>query len=309
MSVRALLIVNPAATSTTPRVRDVLLHALASDLHLDAVETKDRGHAVELARHAALDGVDLVITFGGDGTVNETINGMLDAPVDGSSRPALAVVPGGSTNVFARSLGLPNNPVEATGQILDALRSERTRSIGLGKADERWFTFCSGLGLDADVVAAVERHRVDGRRSTGRLYIASAVREFYGSDRSQPPLTLERPGAEAVEGLSLAIVQNASPWTYFGNRPIDPSPDAAYEKGLDLFAVRGLGTASTLRYARQLLSGRRPPHGKHVVALHDTAEFTLVSDRPTAHQVDGDFLGDRTSVTFRSIPDALCVLV
>jgi diacylglycerol kinase family enzyme len=307
--VRALLIVNLAATSTTPRVRDVILHALASDLDLEAVETSDRGHAVDLGRRAALEHLDLVITFGGDGTVNEVINGMLEAPVAGSARPALAVVPGGSTNVFARSLGLPNNPVEATGQILDALRSERTRTIGLGRADERWFTFCAGLGLDADVVAVVDRSRQDGRRSTGRLYVAAAVREFFSADRDAPPLTLERPGAEPVEGLSLAIVQNTSPWTFFGNRRIDPSPDAAFEKGLDLFALRGLGTPSSLRHAQQLLSGRRAPHGKNVVALHDVGEMTLVADGPTAHQVDGEYLGDRTAVTFRSVPDALCVLV
>jgi diacylglycerol kinase family enzyme len=302
------LVVNPAATSTTIRVRDVIVHALASDLDLEVVETSDRGHAADFGRRAALDGLDLVITFGGDGTVNETLNGMLDAPVAGSVRPALAVVPGGSSNVFARSLGLPNNPVEATGQILDALRTERTRTIGLGRADERWFTFCAGLGLDADVVGAVERHRHTGRRSTGRLFVATAVREFFASDRNAAPLTLERPGTEPVEGLSLAIVQNTSPWTYFGNRPIDPSPDAAFEKGLDLFALRGLGTAATLRHSAQLLSGRRPPHGKHVVALHDVGELTLTADRPVAHQVDGEYLGDRMTVTFRSVPAALCVL-
>jgi len=301
------MIVNPAATSTTSRVRDVLLHALAADLDLEAVETKDRGHAAELGRRAALDGLDLVITFGGDGTVNETVNGMLHAE-PGPTRPALAVVPGGSTNVFARSLGLPNNPVEATGQILDALRSERTRTIGLGRADERWFTFCAGLGLDADVVATVERHRDDGRRSTGRLYVASAVRRFFATERRDPPLTLQRPGGEPVDGLSLAIVQNTSPWTYFGNRPIDPCPDAAFEKGLDLFALRGLGTPTALRHSRQLLSGRRAPHGKHVVALHDVEEMTVVSDRPVAHQVDGEYLGERSAVCFRSVPQALCVL-
>jgi diacylglycerol kinase family enzyme len=306
--VRALLIVNPAATSTTARVRDVLLHALASDLDLEVVETTDRRHAIDLGRRAALDNLDLVITFGGDGTVNEAINGMLEAPIAGSRRPALAVVPGGSTNVFARSLGLPNNPVEATGQILDALRSERTRTIGLGRADDRWFTFCSGLGLDADVVAAVERRREEGRRSSGRLYLSAAIREFLTADRKTPPLTLERPGAEPVEDLFLAIVQNTRPWTFIGNRAIDPSPDAAFEKGLDLFALRGLGTPSGIRHARQLLSGR-PPHGKNVVALHDVGELTLTADRPAAHQVDGDYLGDRTSVTFRSVPDALCVLV
>jgi diacylglycerol kinase family enzyme len=306
--VRALLVVNPAATSTTARVRDVLLHALQSHIELEAVETSERGHAIELGRRAALDKLDLVITFGGDGTVNEIVNGILEAPIIGSQRPALAVVPGGSTNVFARSLGLPNDPVEATGQILDALHHKRTRSIGLGRADDRWFTFCSGLGLDADVVAAVERRRDAGRRSSGRLYFSSALREFLAADRATPPITAERAGADPVEGLFLAIVQNTRPWTYFGARAIDPSPDAAFEKGLDLFGLQGMGTAAGVRHARQLLSGG-VPKGKHVVGLHDVYELTLTADRPAAHQVDGDYLGDRTSVTFRSVPDALCVLV
>ncbi len=134
---RALLIANPVATTTTPRTRDVLIHALAADLQLEVVETTHRGHATELGRRAALEGIDLVIALGGDGTANEAINGILDeGPAPG--RPALAVVPGGSTNVFARALGLPGDPVEATGQILDALREQRARSVGLGTADGRW---------------------------------------------------------------------------------------------------------------------------------------------------------------------------
>ncbi len=305
---RALLIANPAATTTTPRTRDVLLHALRADLDLEVVETTHRGHALELARAGAEDGLDLIITLGGDGTANEAVNGILDHG-PGPGRPALAVVPGGSTNVFARALGLPNDPVEATGQLLDALRERRTRSIGLGTADGRWFTFCAGLGLDADVVAAVERARSAGRRSTPSLYVTTAVREFYAGDRDAPPLRLTQPGEDPVDGLHLAIVQNTAPWTYLGGRAIDPSPLASFDTGLDLLGLRGLGTASTLRHVRQLLLGRRPVHGRNVVARHDVAELTLWADRPTAHQVDGDHLGERLSVTFRSHPHALRVML
>jgi diacylglycerol kinase family enzyme len=302
------LIANPVATTTTARTRDVLIHALAADLELEVVETTHRGHAAELGRSAADQGVELVITLGGDGTANEAINGLLDQG-PGPDRPALAVVPGGSTNVFARALGLPADPVEATGQILDALREQRTRSIGLGTADGRWFTFCAGLGLDADVVAAVERARKDGRRSTPALYVTTAIREFYAGDRDAPPLRLTQPGQPPVDGLHLAIVQNASPWTYLGGRPINPSPLASFDTGLDLMGLSGLGTASTLRHVRQLLMGRRPVHGRNVVARHDVAELTLWADRPTAHQVDGDHLGERLSVTFRAHPHALRVVL
>ncbi|HYN75794.1 MAG TPA: diacylglycerol kinase family protein [Candidatus Limnocylindria bacterium] len=305
---RALLIANPVATTTTARTRDVLLHALAADLDLEVAETTHRGHALELAREAATSGVELVITLGGDGTVNEAVNGLLDRG-PGPDRPALAVVPGGSTNVFSRALGVGSDPVEATGQILDALRERRTRSIGLSTADGRWFTFCAGLGLDAEVVAAVERARSGGRRSTPALYLTSAVREFYAGDRDAPALRLTRPGEEPVEGLHLAIVQNTAPWTYLGGRAVNPSPQASFDTGLDLLALHGLGTASTLRHVRQLLLGRRPPHGRDVVALHDVPELTLWADRPTSHQVDGDHLGDRMSVTFRAHPDALRVVL
>jgi diacylglycerol kinase family enzyme len=293
-----LLIANPFAS----RVSESLLREVAAVLSragdVETLQTERQGHATELAAR----GADAVVAFGGDGVVNEVLNGLPEGV-------PLGALPGGGTNVFARALGLPNNPVEATGQILDALRAERSRTIGLGKADDRWFTFCAGLGLDADVVGAVERRRDDGRRSTGRLYVASAVREFFSADRDSPPLTLHRNGSEDVQGLSLAIVQNTSPWTYFGNRAIDPSPGASFDLGLDLFALRGLGTPTTLRHSRQLLSGRKAPHGRHVVALHDVGAMTLTSDRPTAHQVDGDYLGERTAVTFRSVPDALRVLI
>lgn len=143
---RALLVVNPKATTTSGRTRDVLIHALRSDLKLEVAQTEYRGHARDLAREAVEDGaVDLVVALGGDGTVNEVVNGLLTHG-PGEKVPRLAVVPGGSTNVFARALGLPNDPVEATGALLNALDQRRERPIGLGKAmteglPDRWFTF------------------------------------------------------------------------------------------------------------------------------------------------------------------------
>src|SRR5262245_41485811 len=158
---RALLVVNHKATTTSGRVRDVLVQALRSQVDLRVVHTERRAHAAALAAQAAAERLDVVVALGGDGTVNEVVNGLLTRGVrpDG---PALAVVPGGSTNVFARSLGLPADWVEATGVLLEALRSKRTRSIGLGRADERYFTFFAGLGLDAEVISRVEHARHKG---------------------------------------------------------------------------------------------------------------------------------------------------
>src|SRR5215211_7183727 len=130
---RALVVVNPTATATTPRGRDVLVRTLAAELKVDVAETQHRGHARELGAQAVDDGVDVVVTLGGDGTVNEVVNGLLQhgpAP----HLPALAVVPGGSTNVFSRALGRSRNPVEATAEILDSLRAARTRLVSLGTA-------------------------------------------------------------------------------------------------------------------------------------------------------------------------------
>ena len=307
---RALLIVNPTATTTTARTRDVLVHALQSDLKMEVATTTHRDHALQLAAQARADGLDLVIALGGDGTVNEAVNGLL-AEGPGEDVPMFAVVPGGSTNVFARAMGVPNDAIEAAGLVLEALRERRHRSIGLGKADSRWFTFCAGLGLDAEVIGAVEDHRADGRTSTPSLYVRSAVTQFYrGTDRDRPALTLSRPGHPDEQGIHLAIIQNTRPWTYIGDHPVDPCPLASFDTGLDMMALRGLGTLSTLRHVRQMLFGRgRPPHGRTVISLHDESEVTLWAARPTALQIDGDHLGERMSVRCRSVPGALRVLV
>lgn len=306
---------NPVATTTSERTRDVIVRALGSDLKVDVASTGHRGHAVELARRARAEGVDLVIALGGDGTVNEVVNGLLadgpDDPADGAlAVPALAVVPGGSTNVFARALGLATDPVDATSQILDAAREGRTRRIGLGRADERWFTINAGMGWDAGVVGRVEQRRRHGARSTHALYVRSAVREFYqGEARRSGGIVLRREGAEPVEDLFLAVVQNATPWAFLGARPLNPSPQASFETGLDLFALRRAHTVSTLRHAAQLLRrGDAPPRGRHVVALHDQSELLLSSDPPAPVQVDGDHLGLRASVRLRAVPDALAVV-
>jgi diacylglycerol kinase family enzyme len=308
---RALLVVNPKATTTSERTRDVLAHALASDLKLDVAITTHRGHATELARDAVSDNIDLVIALGGDGTVNEVANGVL-AEGPSPELPAIAVVPGGSTNVFARALGMPNDPVEATGVLLDALRTRRDREIGLGMAGDRWFLFCAGLGFDADVVGRVEEHRAKGRKSTHALYVRSALHRFYrsGGTRRSGPLTLDVPGQEPVEGLCLGIVQNTNPWTFLGNRPVHACPDASFDRGLDLFGLTRMSTLPTLRHlGRMLVSSGNAPHGRHVVSLHDCATFTLGAEEAVSLQVDGDHLGEHRSVTFRGVPRALRVIV
>ncbi|MFR0358166.1 diacylglycerol/lipid kinase family protein [Streptomyces sediminimaris] len=321
---RALLVVNPAATTTSARRRDVLIHALASEMKLDAVTTEYRGHARDLGRQAAdSDDIDLVVALGGDGTVNEVVNGLLHAGPDPERLPRLAVVPGGSTNVFARALGLPNDSVEATGALLDALREGSERTVGMGIAagtpgteDEavpaRWFTFCAGLGFDAGVVGRVEQQREQGRRSTHALYLRQVLRQFLREPhRRHGTITLERPGEDPVTDLVLSIICNTSPWTYLGNRPVYATPEASFDTGLDMLGLSRMSTVSAARYATQLLtsSPERGARGKHAVTLHDLDRFTLHSKVPLPLQMDGDHLGVRTSVTFTGVRRALRVIV
>lgn len=233
------------------------------------------------------------------------------------------MVPGGSTNVFARALGLPNDAVEATGAILDALRDRTEQTVGLGLAagtpgtddeavPERWFTFCAGLGFDAGVVGRVEQHRERGKRSTHALYVRQVLRQFLDDPhRRRGTITLERPGAAPVEDLVLSIVCNTSPWTYLGNRPVYASPKASFDTALDVLGLSKLSTPAVARYGTQLLTSSpdRGPRGKHALTLHDQTDFTLHSKVPLPFQMDGDHLGLRTSVTFTGVRRALRVIV
>ncbi|MGK5734019.1 diacylglycerol/lipid kinase family protein [Streptomyces sp. URMC 124] len=321
---RALLVVNPSATTTSARTRDVLVHALASDLKLEVATTEYRGHARDLARRAAESGnTGLVVALGGDGTVNEVVNGLLHDGPDPEGLPRLAVVPGGSTNVFARALGLPNDVVEATGALLDALRDGTERTVGLGLAggtpgteDEgvppRWFTFCAGFGFDAGVIGRVEQQRERGKRSTPALYARQVMRQFVGeTHRRRGTITLERPGEEPLENLVMSIICNTAPWTYLNNRPVYASPQASFDTALDVLGFTKLSTTAAGRYATQLLMStpERGPRGKHTVSLHDQTQFTLHSQVPLPFQMDGDHLGVRSSVTFTGVRRALRVIV
>ena len=311
---RALLVVNPKATTTSPRAREVIVHALASAVDLDVADTVRRGHAADLARQARRDGIDHVLTLGGDGTVNEVVNGLLaDGP--GHDVPVLGTIPGGSANVFARSTGLPEDPIEATGAVLEAIEHKRTRSIGLGTATwdgrTRWFLCNAGLGVDAEIIEDMERQRAKGHDATPARYFQTAVQHVaVKTERRVPALTVKRPGVADVEGVFLAIVQNSSPWTFLGPLPVDPCPRASFDTGLDLFAPRSLAIVHTLGHVRRMLTRQRAryPFGG-LLSLHDQSELTVASSRPISLQVDGDSAGLTTGVTFRSVPKALSVLV
>ncbi len=336
---RALLIVNPHATSTTRGRRDVIVRALASAVDLEVVQTRYRGDATRLAATAATDKFGLVMTLGGDGTVNEAVNGLLGgtawaraprtadpaqatdvgadplpadpaAPPDAADLPALAALPGGNANVFTRSLSLPTDPVDAAGRLIEDLAAGRERRIGLGTANGRYFTFNAGLGLDAEVVRAVEGRRVHGRKLTPALYFRTALRQYYQvTDRRQPAIAISEPAGLSASPVYLCIVSNSAPWTYLGRRPVNTNPDASFDTGLDVLAFRRMGTIGTMRTLRQMLAERsEPPRGRSVVAGHDLAAIRLVAVRPMAFQLDGEYMGEVEAVRFRSVPRALRVI-
>lgn len=312
---RAVLIVNPNATSTTPAGRDLLAHALESRVKLTVVHTDHRGHAIEIARDAARDGVDVLIVHGGDGTVNEVVNGALgdcSRRPDAGTAPAVAVVPGGSANVFARALGISPDPTEATNQLVDLLgdyrRGRQWRRIGLMDCGERWAVFTAGMGVDATVVAAVEAQRAKGRKVTAARYIRVAVREAVASARTEPTLTLHLPGAAPVPDVHFAFVSNSSPWTYANSRPVWTNPDTTFETGLGVFATTSMNIWANLRLVRQMLSREPRIAAKHLIRNDDVSTVTVTSNTPVACQIDGDYAGLRESMTFTAVPGALSVV-
>lgn len=316
MKPHGLLVANPNATSTSPWVRDIITRALSHEVDLEVVTTTHRGHAEELA--ATTTGIDLLVTLGGDGTINEVVNGLL-----GSGRtelPMLATIPGGSANVMARALGFPNDAIEAAGMILESLRTDSSHTIGLGNAQFRldgsgaphshWFTINAGLGLDADVLAAMEAQRAEGRAATPARYLRTAVRQYLQTtDRAHGTLTLQVPGEEPITGIALIIVQNTAPWTYLGPMPINACPDASFDLGLDVFAPHSLGILSTARFGLRMLRGSRAGGVEgHLTLLHDRAEVRVTAEQPAGLQVDGDHLGQVTEVVFRAAPKALTIV-
>lgn len=302
--VRAILVVNPQATSTTPGGRDVLAHALASQAKLAVVETDYRGHAHAVARWAARDGVDLVVTHGGDGTVNEVVNGLL---VNGPAEaPALGVVPGGSANVFARALGISHDPVEATHQLLRAIEEGHQRAVGLGRADDQWFTFNAGLGWDADVVTAVADRR--GKQTNALLYVRAAFACYFRPPPGPQTLTVRVPGEDPFE-VRTAFVSNTRPWSYFGERPVYLNAGTSFDTGLGLFALRQWSLATVFWHVRQALRTEAKRHrGRRVVGYDDLPELSVSAEQPVNFQVDGDPVGKRRLVRFVSVPNALTVL-
>jgi diacylglycerol kinase family enzyme len=299
--VRLLMLVNESASSVTPRSRVVIQKALSADHDVTLAETSRRGHATRLAQGAAANGVDVVVVLGGDGTLNEAANGLARTAC------ALAPLPGGSTNVFARTIGLPNDPIEATGVLLDALARRAIRRVGLGSVNGRYFLFHTGVGFDAAVVEQVERRAGLKRYAGHPLFVFAGfdtwIRHY---DRSRPRFAVQHADGAVIDDAYLTIVLNTNPYTYLGSRPLNLAPEATLDRGLASVTLRTMAFARTMRIiASALGSGSVLRRSRWVDYRTDLEALTVTAYGPVPYQVDGDHLGDIERLDFRHEPAVL----
>jgi diacylglycerol kinase family enzyme len=299
-----LVIVNPYATNVSDRVRGMVVDALSVRYEVDAVDTESRDHATALARDAAIEGYDLVVAVGGDGTVNEAANGLA------GSETALTCLPGGSTNVFCQMLGIPAQMRGATEHLLQMADRYDPFRVDLGKVDDRYFTFSSGVGLDASVVARID---ASPRRKArfGAWYAAySGFAAFAGHYMLRPPrIDTDINGAPGPSGVTI-LVQNGDPYTYFNTRPLGVAEGGGLKTGslagAMLTSARptvGAGVAWRMLYPRASVVGHRA-----VAGFSGATEVLVRCDRPVPLHVDGDHIGDVTDARYAIEPAALLVV-
>lgn len=303
---RMLVIVNPYATTVSDRLRNLVVYALESRYAVEAVDTEKPNHATQICREAAEEGYDVVVAFGGDGTVNEAANGLA-----GSETP-LSVLPGGATNVYCRVLGIPNDVVDATEHLLRMADDFRPRRVDLGRVNDRFFTFSSGVGLDASVVERVDAHPRMKRRLGEYYYTYAAISTFNRSYLVRPPHVRVRIAGQELEGVTV-IAQNCDPYTYFGRRAIRINEGASLNDGaLGVTVLRRATVAELPTVLWRAFSGRASLVAKHRQIDGfpgvEGAEIEALEGMPFPVQVDGDFIGEYSQVSYGVVPDALAVV-
>ncbi|MCU1486762.1 MAG: Diacylglycerol kinase [Actinomycetia bacterium] len=302
---KILLVVNSSASSVTARGRVIIQKALSADHDVTLAETTRRGNATRLAQSAAATGTELVVVLGGDGTLNEAANGLAGTDC------ALATLPGGSTNVFARTLGLPNDPVESAAVLLDALeRPDAIRPVGLGSVNGRYFLFHTGVGFDAATVHQVEKRSALKRYAGHPLFVWAAVTTWMRHyDHSSPRFAVHLPDGTVIDDGYFTLVMNTDPYTFLGNRPLHVTDEAGLDQPLAALTLRSLGLATLLGVVGNALTGR-PPASAKKVDLHTQLDgLRITGFGPVPYQVDGDYLGEATELTFKHEPEALRLLM
>lgn len=296
-----MVIVNPNAGRLSESVRNDVLAALRARFPVEVFATTARDTGISIAQEVTDEGDRLVIAFGGDGHVNEVVNGVAQT---GS---VLAIIPGGTMNVFARALGLPLDPFQAI-RYLEAALGKEPRRVNLGRMDERYFTFSAGCGFDAEAAERVERYVPNKRRFGELFFYWSAFRVLAGSHRHRDPfMTLS--GPFGTQRVAMAIACNAGPYAYLLNRPVAVAPQVRLEGGIDVFALRRMKIEAFPLYAwRAAISSDLVDHSE-VVYESDLETFDLVGDKPFSRHVDGEPLPPRARAHFEIVRDVLKVQV
>jgi diacylglycerol kinase family enzyme len=300
-----LIIVNPYATTVSDRLRHLVVYALQGRFEVDAVDTEARGHATELCREAAHEGYDVVVAFGGDGTVNEAANGLLGSPTP------LTCLPGGSANVFGKMIGIPGELIDATEHILAMADDWKPRKVDLGLVNDRHFTFASGLGVDASVVERVDSNPHLKARFGPWYFTSAAISTFMRRYLFSPPRMEVHVDGEVLEGVT-AIIQNGAPFTYFQNRPIHIAEGATLDSGALAGCVLHRATPLSMPFIawRAFSTEARVVRHRHVTGFSKVTELTVKSSdgRPLPLQVDGDYLGEVHEAHYSIVPRALTVI-
>lgn len=298
-----MLVSNLHAGSVSARTQDVIIKALQADFKVEPVQTARRNHATDLARDAVDRDFDAVLAFGGDGTINEVAQGLVDTDV------ALGILPGGSTNVLARSLGIPTNPVEATGFVGERLRAGLRRRVNVGATNDRFFVLCTGMGLDAEVVKRVEADPERKRENHEWAFISNALKAGLGAYRGiDPIITMTIDGGDPVRVMT-AVTCNGRPFTYLKRFPVDVCPDATLDGGFDVFGLHKLRAGTAPRLAWSLFVSRSHRKWRTTTYRHDVSRVELRAERPMPVQVDGDYIGESQAASIVLKRDALSVLV
>jgi diacylglycerol kinase family enzyme len=302
---RMLIIVNPYATTVSDRLKNLVVYALRGRYQVDAIDTASRDHATELSREAAREGYDVVVAFGGDGTVNEAANGLAE------SHTPLCCLPGGRANVYCRMLGIPTDVVDATEHLLLMADDWHPTRVDVGLVNGRLFLFSAGVGLDASVVERVDAHPQLKARYGEWYYTWTSLGTFTRRYLLHPPRLEAQVGDETIAGVTV-LVQNSTPYTYFGDRPVEMADGATLTSGDLAGAVleRARPTDVPTILGRAMSSRLKVSHHRHVHPFSgvDGLRVSSRDDRALPLQVDGDYLGEVTEAVFGVTPRGIAVV-
>jgi diacylglycerol kinase family enzyme len=302
---RMLIIVNPYATTVSDRLKNLVVYALRGRYEVEAIDTDSRDHATELSREAAREGYDVVVAFGGDGTVNEAANGLA-----GSDTP-LCCLPGGRANVYCRMLGIPTDVVDATEHLLLMADDWHPTRVDVGLVNGRLFLFSAGVGLDASVVERVDAHPQLKARYGEWYYAWTSLGTFTRRYLLHPPMLEAQVGDETIAGVTV-LVQNSTPYTYFGDRPVEMAEGATLTSGDLAGAVldRARPTDVPTILGRAMSSRLKVSHHRHVHPFSGVDGLRVRSrdERALPLQVDGDYLGEVHEAVFGVTPRGIAVV-